>query len=98
MYMPAIWQLLIGLKLSTLGKNFSSQHFEIFCLFFLKKGFDSSCKLSPKETICMKCQSLCSGKKNTKNINLSSAEFAQRGVKVKREYAMLMFMASYKNK
>ena len=41
-----------------------------------------SCKLSPLETICMKCQFLFSGK-NKKNItNLSSAELAQRVVKV----------------
>ena len=34
------------------------------------------------ETICMKCQILFSGK-NRKNINLSSAELAQRVVMVK---------------
>ena len=46
---------------STLGKNFS-RHFEIF--FSKKKiGFDISCKLSPLETICIKCQSLFSGEK-----------------------------------
>ena len=28
-----------------------------------KVGFDISCKLSPKETVCMKCQILLSGKK-----------------------------------
>ena len=30
--------------------------------FFQKMGFDISCKLSPLETICMKCQILFSGK------------------------------------
>ena len=44
--------------------------------YFSKKiGFDISCKLSPQETICMKCQSLFSGK-NKKNINLPRAVFA----------------------
>ena len=41
-------------------------------------GLDISCRLSPQETICMKYQSLFSGK-NKKNINLSSAEFAKNG-------------------
>ena len=34
--------------------------------FFQKIGFDISCKLSPKETICMNCQSLFSEKKKKK--------------------------------
>ena len=41
-----------------------------------------SYKLSPKETICMKCQNLFSWK-NKKYISLSSAEFVQRVVKFK---------------
>ena len=54
-----------------------------FSYFSQKTGFDISCKLSPLETICMKCQILFSGK-NKKNINyLSSAELAKRVVKVK---------------
>ena len=44
---------------------------------------DISDKLSPKETICMKSQSLFSGKNKKNIINLSSAEFAQSVVKVK---------------
>ena len=50
---------------------------EYFPYFFTKKiGLGTSCKLSPKETICMKCQILFS-RKNKKNImRLSSAEFA----------------------
>ena len=47
----------------------------LFLIFSQKIGFDLSCKLSPEETICMKCQILFSGK----NINLSFAEFAQCG-------------------
>ena len=51
--------------------------------FFQKTGFDISCKLSSMETSCMKCQILFS-EKNKKNItNLSSADLAQRVVKVK---------------
>ena len=65
-----------------LGKHFSRQHFEILSNFLQKKGFDISCKLSPMETICMKCQSLFSGKSKKNIINLLSAEFAQRDVMV----------------
>ena len=36
---------------------------DIFPYFFQKTGFGSSCKLSPLETICMKCQNMFSGKK-----------------------------------
>ena len=49
-----------------------------FSYFSQKIGIDISCKLSP---FCMKCQSFFSGK--SKNINLPSAEFAQRVVRVK---------------
>ena len=45
------------LMLSMLGKN--SQ----------KAEFDISCKLSPQETICMKCQILLYGEKKTKKKN-----------------------------
>ena len=56
-----------------------------FSYLSLQTGFDISCKLS-KETICMMCRILFSGK-NKKNItNLSPAEFAQRVVKVKHVY------------
>ena len=46
-------------------------------------GFDISCKLSPKETVYMKCQNLFSGK-NKKNIIsvLSAGELVLRAVKV----------------
>ena len=47
-------------------------------------GFDISCKLSPVETICTKCLSIFSGKNKKNIITLSSAEDAQRVVKVKR--------------
>ena len=54
-----------------------------FSYFSPKTGYNISCKLSPKKTICMKCLILFF-RKNKKNIvNLSSAENAQRVVKVK---------------
>ena len=66
-----------------LGKNYSRRQFDLFFLIFPSKiGFDISCKLSPQETICMKCQCLFSGK-NKKNINLSSAGIAHTAEKVK---------------
>ena len=68
--------------LSTLGKIFSGRRFEIFFFFSQNTGYDSSCKLSPKETICMKCKILFSGKNKKNIINLLSAENAQRVVKV----------------
>ena len=48
---------------------------DIFLIFFQKTWFDISCKLSPLEIICMKCESLFSWK-NKKNISfrVSSAE------------------------
>ena len=39
-----------------------------FSYFSQKTGFEISCKLSPVETICMKCQTLFSGK-SKKNIS-----------------------------
>ena len=53
-----------------------------FSYFSQKTGYDISSKLSPKETICLKCQILFSGKNKKNIINLSSAENAQRVVKV----------------
>ena len=49
----------------------------MFTNFSKKVGFDIS------ETICMKCQSLFSGKNKNNIINLSHAKFAQSVVKVK---------------
>ena len=55
-----------------------------FPYFSQKTGFDISCKLSPMETICIKCKILLSGKKKKNITNLLSAENAQRVVKVKQ--------------
>ena len=46
---------------------------DIFLFFPRTTGFDSSCKLSPLETICMKCQNPISGKNKKKYFNMLSA-------------------------
>ena len=73
----------MALHLGKISADDILKYFFLFFFFFEKIGFDTSCKLSPKETICMKCQNQSSWK-NKKNINLLSAELAQRMVKVKR--------------
>ena len=45
----------------SMGK-FSRRQTDEFFFFLQKIGFDISCKLSPKEIVCMKCQRLLSGK------------------------------------
>ena len=80
-----------SLTFSTVGKNFSRWHIEIFVLIFSRKqdltfhanclhfsqktGFDSSCKL---ETVCIKSLILFFGKHKKNTINWSSAVFAHR--------------------
>ena len=60
--------------------NFSSDDsFEYFLIFARKQ--DLACHA--RETICMKCPLLFSGKNKKNLINLSSAELAKRVVKVK---------------
>ena len=55
------------LMLSTLGKTISADDIlKYFSYFPLKTGFDILCKLSPIETICMKCQILFYEKKKKK--------------------------------
>ena len=63
-------------SVSTLVTVFSRRHTEIFFLFFPENN-------KSLETICMKCQILFSGKNKKNIVNLSSAEIAQRAVKVK---------------
>ena len=47
--------------LNTLSKIFNRRHIETVFLFFAQKTvFDTSCKLSPLATICMKCKILFS--------------------------------------
>ena len=50
-------------------KKFSSRQIDDMFLFPQKTGLGVSCKLSPLETICMKCQNLFS-EKNKKNISI----------------------------
>ena len=57
----------IYLPLNMLSEKFSRRHFGIVVFFSHKIGFDMSFRLSPKETICMKCQSLFSRKNKKKN-------------------------------
>ena len=75
----------------TPSKNISRRHFKIFffLFFFLQEtGFDIPSKLSLKKTICMKCQKSVFWEKVRKNItSVSSAEFAQRVVKMLYETA-----------
>ena len=65
-----------NLTLNALDKIFSRRHFEIFFLFF------------PENRILHFMQILFSGK-NKKHINLSSAENAQRVVKVNEKLDLL---------
>ena len=54
---------------------FSRRQIDYICLFISQKiGLDISSKLSPTDTICMKCQSLFSGENKKKCFNISSAE------------------------
>ena len=69
-------------------KKFSADSIlKYFSYFPQKTGFDISCKLSPLETICMKCQTCFWGKIREKIYQLPSAELAQRVVKVKMQSA-----------
>ena len=56
-----------------------------FSYFPQETDFDISCKLSPMETICTKCQIMFTGENKKNIINLSSAELAHRAVKVKKD-------------
>ena len=48
-----------------LWANLAADKLTIFFLIFSQKiGFGNSCRLSPMETICIKCQSLLSRKNN----------------------------------
>ena len=59
---------------------------DILKYFYQIIDFNIICKLSPKETVCIKCQSLISGKSKKNNINLLSAKFAQTVVKVNHKH------------
>ena len=59
----------------------------LFLFFPEKKSFDISCKLSPKQTICMKCQSLLSVKNTNNVISLLPAVFSQRIININKAKA-----------
>ena len=65
-YFPACLAVILPLPLS--GHFQQTTNWWYFSYFSQKTGFDISCKLSPQETVCMKCQILFSGK-NNKNIS-----------------------------
>ena len=71
--------------LNTLVKSTTDNILKHFSYFSQKTGFDSSCKLSPMETICMKCQILFSGKNKKTIANLSSTELVKRVIKVNQK-------------
>ena len=75
---------LASLAFNTMGKIFR-RHFEIFFLFFSPENriWYFMQTVNPMETICMKCQIQFSGKNEKNVINFSSAELAQRVVKVR---------------
>ena len=62
-------------KMSTFSAD---NFFNYFSCFSQKTGFDTSCKLSPVETILMNCQIMFSGKNKENIINLPSVEFYTR--------------------
>ena len=71
--------------LTMLSEKFSRPYFEISSNYFSQKiGFDIPSKL---ETVCVKCQNLCTGK-NVKISNLSSAEFVWRVIKVNTDLSL----------
>ena len=76
-------EMLNKVEHSAQGKFFSRRDSIIFPRKREWTEIDISYKLSPMETICMKCQILFSGNNKKNIINLPSAEFAQRVVKVK---------------
>ena len=64
------------------GKNFSRQHFEIFFLFSQVIGFCISFNLSFRDSLHEMSKPI-TWEKQENIVNLSSAELAQRVVKVK---------------
>ena len=75
-----------------MGKFSRPQIYDIFLTYYTKKGYDILCKLSPKETVCMKCQSLISSK-NKRNIsNCRLLKFLHSMLSVKDETYVTSFV------
>ena len=65
----------VRLNSTTLWANSTDD--KLMIVFTQKIGFHISCKLSPKETICRKCQNLFSGKNKTKFFKMSAEIITQ---------------------
>ena len=65
-----------------LGKKIQQTFSNIFLPFTQKTGFDMPCKLSPKGTICMECQSLLSVREKKEYIIYIVAGFALELIKL----------------
>ena len=61
--MPSVTVVTNALTITTLWANSADDKLMGKKNHFSWTGFDISCKLSPLETICLKCQNLFSGKK-----------------------------------
>ena len=77
-----VLNILIGYHLACWVKISADEILKYFSYSSRKTEFDISSKLS-RETICMKCQSLFSGKNKKNIIKLSPAESAHSMVSVK---------------
>ena len=74
-----------NLTFATPLANSADDRLMIFFLFSQKTGFDISCKLSPVEAICLKCQNLFPGKKKKKNISIGRVlKISPRVLKVRQ--------------
>ena len=73
----------MDLMLSTREKNSADDVLKCFLIFFQETVFDNLCKLSSIKAIYMKCHIMSSWGKNKKKVtDVSSAELAQKVVKV----------------
>ena len=80
-HFPMLWNIHVILMRSTWDTISADNISKYFC-FLQKIVFDVSCKLSLLETVCMICKSGIFVKNKKNIVNLSSAGYAQRVVKV----------------
>ena len=90
------WQVMkseiIVIIMLTLYRQIQQQQILIFSYFSWKIGFGMSCKLSPLETICMKCQNLFS-LKNKKSISKCCLlRFLSSMLSIKSEIIIIMIL------
>ena len=74
-----------------LWANSADGIFKYFSYVSQKTGFDSSCKLSPMETVCMKCQILFSGEKKNNKKNISKCHLLKILPRVQSEILKYFF-------